>query len=182
MARNRDADVTVVVSAARLERKRREVIKSREGEDRHRYFQGVAEARYVLRKVFRLVEDEAKKVGLDPLAHQALIQVYGSAGATLRVKEIADRLDISPAFASSLVKTLVEKRYLARKKSSEDQRVAWLSMTKEGKRLLHSIDEQVQRHVDYFNRQLEPGQREAAMSILLFYVGVSLETPAAVNL
>lgn len=173
--------MTVVVSPSRLERRRREVVKSREGQDRHHYFQGVAEARYVLRKAFRMVEEEAKKAGLDPLAHQALIQVYGSAQSTLRVKEIAERLDISPAFASSLIKTLVEKRYLARKKSAEDQRVAWVSITKEGKRLLHVIDEQVQMHVDYFNRQLEPAQREAAMSILLFYVGVSLGTVKAAN-
>jgi DNA-binding MarR family transcriptional regulator len=174
--------MTVVVSPAQLERKRREAVKSREGQSRHHYFQGVAEARYVLRKVFRMVEEEAKKVGLDPLAHQALIQVYGSPESTLRVKEIAERLDISPAFASSLIKTLVEKRYLARKKSAEDQRVAWVSITKEGKRLLHAIDEQVQMHVDYFNQQLEPAQREAAISILLFYVGVSLGTTKAVNL
>lgn len=174
--------MTVVMNAARLERKRKEVVRSREREDRHSYFEGVAQARYVLRKIFRLVEDQAKKQGLDPLAHQLLIQVYGSAETSLRVKEIAERLDISPAFASSLVKDLVEKKYLARARSTEDQRAALLSITKEGRRLLHEIDEEVQLHTDYFNLQLAPQQREAALSILLFYVGISLETPATVSL
>jgi hypothetical protein len=48
-----------------------------------------------------------------------------------------------------------------------------------GKALLHAIDEQVQVHVDYFNRASTPEDRHAAVSILLFYVGVSLRSPTA---
>lgn len=174
--------MTVTVNAARLERKRKEAVRARGKEDRHDYFAGVAQARYVLRKIFRLVEEQAKKRGLDPLAHQLLIQVYGSSETSLRVKEVAERLDISPAFASSLTKDLVEKKYLTRAKSAEDQRAALLSITKEGRRLLHEIDEEVQLHTDYFNQQLESQQREAALSILLFYVGISLDTAKGASL
>jgi len=42
------------------------------------YFHGVSEARYVIRKVFRIVDDQAKQAGLEPLEHQALIQIFGS--------------------------------------------------------------------------------------------------------
>src|SRR5262245_64351375 len=105
----------LVVDAVRLEKRRERVVKARGLSDRHVYFHGVAAARYVLRKVFRLVEDEAKRAGIDPLAHQALIQIYGSEKGALRVKELAERLDISPAFSSSLVKLLVAKHYVDRK-------------------------------------------------------------------
>jgi len=48
-------------------------------------------------------------------------------------------------------------------------------VTRKGQELLHRIDEQVQIHVDYFTRSLTPAETEAALSILMFYVGVSLK-------
>src|SRR3954470_15929811 len=122
-----------VIDAARLERGREKAVKARATADRRPYFQGVAQARYVLRKVFRLVEDEAKRAGIDPLAHQALIQIYGSATGALKVKDVAERLDITPAFASSLVKALGTRRLVATQKDKQDGRVNWVQITKEGR-------------------------------------------------
>jgi len=164
-----------IVDAKRLERGREKAVKARATSDRRPYFRGVAQARYVLRKVFRLVEEEAKRAGIDPLAHQALIQIYGSAAGALKVKDVAERLDITPAFASSLVKTLVTRGFLATKRDKQDSRINWVQVTKEGRALLHRIDEQVQIHVDYFTRGLSSGETEAALSILMFYAGVSLK-------
>src|SRR3954471_6264097 len=121
-----------VIDVKRLERGRERAVKARGTADRRPYFRGVAQARYVLRKVFRLVEEEAKRAGIDPLAHQALIQIYGSAAAALKVKDVAERLDITPAFASSLVKTLVTRGFLATKRDKNDSRVTWVQVTKEG--------------------------------------------------
>jgi DNA-binding MarR family transcriptional regulator len=135
---------------------------------------GVAEARYVLRTAFRIVEDQAKEHGIDPLAHQALIQIYGSPNRELQVNQIASRLDIPPAFASSLVRALVEKGLATRRRDDQDQRVTYVAATEAGKKLLRQIDEKVQFHVDYFARQLTPGERENALSILMFYVGANL--------
>src|SRR5215467_8164948 len=104
----------LIVDAARLEKRREKAVKARKLSDRRPYFLGVAAARYVLRKVFRLVEEEAKRAGIDPLAHQALIQIYGSEKGALRVKDVAERLDITPAFSSSLINHLVAKGYVAR--------------------------------------------------------------------
>jgi DNA-binding MarR family transcriptional regulator len=162
-----------VIDAGRLEKRRAKAVKSRGAEDRHLYFRAVAEARYVLRKVFRLVEEEAGRAGIDPLAHQALIQIYGSEKGMLRVKEVAERLDITAAFSSSLVKMLTDKRYVTRERDKTDHRVIWVKVTKTGRDLLHRIDEAVQRHVDYFTRGLTPQQTEAAISVLMFYAGVS---------
>jgi DNA-binding MarR family transcriptional regulator len=170
-----------VIDAARLEQGREKVVKARAAKDRHIYFKGVAEARYVLRKVFRLVEEEAKRAGLDPLAHQALIQIYGSDDSTLRVKEVAERLDITAAFASSLVKMLVAKGYITRGRDVKDSRVIWVRVTKAGRELLHRIDEQVQIHVEYFTKQLTPAQTEAALFILMFYAGVAFKRRNADN-
>jgi DNA-binding MarR family transcriptional regulator len=165
----------LVVDAARLEKRREKAVKARGLTDRSVYFRGVASARYVLRKVFRLVEEEAKRAGIDPLAHQALIQIYGSEREALRVKELAERLDISPAFSSSLVKLLLAKQYVTRERDKKDSRAACVRVTKKGQDLLHRIDEQVHIHVDYFTRNLAPAETEAALSILMFYAGVSLK-------
>jgi DNA-binding MarR family transcriptional regulator len=169
----------LVVDAARLEKRRERAVKARAASDRGEYFRGVAAARYVLRKVFRLVEDEAKRAGIDPLAHQALIQIYGSETGALRIKELAERLDISPAFSSSLIKLLLAKQYVSRERDKKDSRVAWVKVTKKGQDLLHRIDEQVQIHVDYFTRNLDPAETEAALSILMFYAGASLRSGKA---
>ena len=166
-----------VIDAARLERGREKAVKARGTADRHPYFHGVAQARYVLRKVFRLVEEEAKRAGIDPLTHQALIQIYGSETGALRVKEVAERLDIAPAFASSLVKSLGARGFIVRSRDKTDNRVSWIKVTKEARALLHQIDEQVQIHVDYFTRNLTAQQTEAALSILMFYAGVSFRPP-----
>jgi DNA-binding MarR family transcriptional regulator len=165
----------LVVDAARLERRREKAVKSRGRPDRSLYFRGVAAARYLLRKVFRLVEEEAKRAGIDPLAHQALIQIYGSEKGALRVKEVAERLDISPAFSSSLVKHLVAKRYVTRERDKDDSRVAWVKVTRKGQDVLLRIDQQVQIHVDYFTNSIPPEETEAAFSVMMFYAGVSLK-------
>jgi len=160
----------------RIEMRRRVVQRSFDAEDKHAYFEGVAEARYVLRKVFRLVEDEAKSFELDPLEHQALIQIYGSSLMQLRVNELADRLDIAPAFASNLSRVLETKQLVSRARGKSDQRVTIVSLTETGQKLLQAIDAAVKVHVDYFARTLSLKQREAALSILMFYVGAILST------
>src|SRR5947207_1818166 len=100
--RGSSSQITVVTPRA-LEQKRRSALRSRVTGDRHHYFSCVAETRYVLRKVLRIVEDEAKVAGLDPLEHQALLQIYGHGKGALQVKQVAARLDVTPAFASVLV-------------------------------------------------------------------------------
>ncbi len=163
-----------IVDAARLERRRARAVKSRGAQDRHPYFYGVAEARYLLRKVFRLVEDQARLAGLDPLAHQALIQIYGSSTGTLKVREVAERLDITPAFASTLIQELAAKGLVLRSRDREDQRVMWTKVTARGRLVLYQIDERVQAEVDRFTGGVSESRTEAAISILMFYAGVSL--------
>ena len=72
----------------------------------------------------------------------------------LRVKEIAERLDISPAFASSLVKQLVGAGFASRARDDGDRRATHVAIIKAGIATLHAIDEAVHVHVEYFNRLL----------------------------
>jgi DNA-binding MarR family transcriptional regulator len=139
------------------------------------YFRGVADARFVIRKVFRIVDERAKSRELDPLEHQALIQIYGARGRDLRVGDVAERLDISPAFASKLVKSLSQKGLVLSSPSLEDQRVTHLKASAKGEALLIEIDADVREHVNFFARQLTHGQKAAALSIFAFYVGTNIE-------
>lgn len=164
------------IDAHRLEKRRQATIRSRSRKDKHVYFQGVANARYLLRKVFRMVEERAKRAHIDPLAHQALIQIYGSQGKSLRVKDVADRLDISQAFASSLVRVLVDNGYATRSREGEDKRETRVTVTEAGVALLIGIDAAVQADVDAFTESLSEEDKEQALSILLFYVGTSIES------
>ena len=127
--------------------------------------------------MFRIVDERAKSRNLDPLEHQALIQIYGLRDSDVRVGTVAERLDIAPAFASKLVKALTGKGFVSAAPSPHDQRVSHLSATAEGAALLAEIDADVRVHVDFFTRALTPEQKSAALSIFAFYVG----TPASVS-
>ncbi|CAN0429970.1 unnamed protein product, partial [Discosporangium mesarthrocarpum] len=139
---------------------------------RHDYFAEVAEARYILRRVFRIAEEQARHAGFDPLAHQALIQIYGSPDRRLRVNQLAERLDITPAFTSSLLKSLDTDGMIARRRDEADHRVTWVSLTGAAIEKLVAIDAAVGFHVDYFARQIPARDRKRALATLKFYVGL----------
>src|SRR3954469_24016396 len=108
--------------------------------DFHRYFSGVAQARYVIRNILRIVDEQARTAELEPLQHQTLIQVFG-ASAPLQVNDVAARLGVAPAFASRLVRELEEKGLVKRSASERDRRVTLVTVTEEGVRVLGEIDE-----------------------------------------
>src|SRR5262249_54533580 len=122
------------------------------------YVYGIAQARYVIRKVFRIVDDEVKQRGLDPLDHQALLQIFGAGHDLLTVSGLADRLDVPSALASRVVRVLDEKGLISRRDDASDRRVTKLEVTPEGRELLKSIDQAVHIHVDYFQAQLTDDQ------------------------
>src|SRR6266700_6554522 len=90
--------------------------------DFHSYFVAIARARSVVRRVFRMIDEQAKRFGLDPLEHQTLIQVYGAADHGVQTRDLAERLDISAPHASRLVRVLEEHGLVARGRSPDDQR------------------------------------------------------------
>lgn len=136
------------------------------------HFQAIAAARYVIRKFFRTMNDEAKRAGLDPLQYQALLQVYGGPDQMLSVSQLAERLDIVPAFASKLVNGLEKKGLAVRKQSKGDRRIIEVRITKAGREAARAIDRQVQVHIDYFQKQLPLSEKQAALSLIASYLGL----------
>lgn len=136
------------------------------------YVYGIAQARYIIRKVFRIVDDEAKSVGIDPLHHQALLQAFGSGSEPLTVSGLAERLDIEPALASRVAKELEQRGLVQRRRDTTDRRIVKLDVTEPGHDLLRRIDKAVHVHVEYFQTQLTDHQRQAALVILAFYTGL----------
>jgi DNA-binding MarR family transcriptional regulator len=139
-----------------------------------RHFVAVAHARYVMRTVTRIVDEQAKQESLESLEHQALIQVCGALNGSIRINVLAERLDIVPAFASRLVGKLESRGLVSRTQSTEDRRVTLVSVTEEGLRSLERINESVQAHVRFFREQLTDQERDDAFRIFAFYVGAPM--------
>jgi DNA-binding MarR family transcriptional regulator len=146
-----------------------------ESSEFHLYFQAIAEARYVIRKVFRIIDEQAKAAGLDPLEHQVLIQVFGARKGRLRVSDVAERLDITPPFASRLIKTLEGLGFVVRSPSEEDRRTVFIDATDAGRDVLGDINKRVHAHIGDFQQQLDESQRLFALAIFAFYVGAAAQ-------
>lgn len=141
------------------------------------YMHSVAEARYVVRKVVRIVAEQAKRAGLDPLEHEALLQIYGAdEAARLSVNRIAEHLDVAPALASRVIKALDTKRLVRREQDADDKRVTLVVPTDVGIAMLRSIDQEVHVHIDYFRKQLENDDRLSLMAIFAFWVGLDSDS------
>jgi len=161
-----------IASLSKTQKKKAGPARSPVSPQRHEYFKVVAQARYIWRKVYRLIEEQAKRHELDSLQHQALLQVYGSANEALRVRELAERLDIAPAFASNLVKELIGRKLLTRGSDPTDLRATLLQVTETGKTVCNEVDADVRPHVNYFTSQLTEDEQRMARSILMFYMNI----------
>ena len=143
-----------------------------DGRQFHEYFCSIAEAHHVIRKVFRLVDEQAKKAGLEPLEHKLLIQVFGAPGAPLPVRAVADRLDVSPALASRLLTGLADRGLVQREPGEDDRRVTRVTITDAGQRLLAAIDRDVRKQVGLFQDRLTDDDRAGALRIFSLYLGI----------
>jgi hypothetical protein len=112
-----------------------------------------------------------------PLEHQALIQIYGS-----KQNETAGEGGcIAPRYRSGLRLEHIEIARGAETSGAPCERSGSTRHLRSRdaagrKELLHRIDEQVHLHVDFFTQQLPQDAREAAISIMMFYIGISLTT------
>lgn len=137
------------------------------------YVRSISEARFVIRKIFRIADEQAKRYGLEPLQHQALLHVYAAGNEGLPVSRVAERLDIAAALASRLSKELERFGYVQRTQSTIDRRSTSVTATDGGAEVLRKIDTDLHLHVQYFQRQLGEADRMAALAIFAFYVGLA---------
>lgn len=136
-----------------------------------RYARAIAEGRYIVRKVLRIVDEVARESGLDPLVHQGLIQVLGAGGRHLTIGALAERLDIVPAFASRIANELEAAGLVTRVRCDEDRRVIELVATEKGVRRARDIDAEVHERWQALQKQLDDTQRADALVIFAFFIG-----------
>lgn len=141
----------------------------------HEYMQIVAHARYVFRTVQRLIDNCAKNHGVEPLEHQAMIQIYGASEQRLPIGRLAERLDIDSALASRLVQQLESRHFVRRTRSNEDKRAIYVSLTREGVKKIRAVVDAAHTEVEFFRLVSDEIQRRATHEIAAFYVG-SLKT------
>lgn len=102
----------------------------------------VADARYLMRRLFRIVDDEARREGVDPLANQLMIQLLGAESTARTVSELAVRLDVPLTLVSRLCRQLEARGMVTRSSSPSDARVTLVRATADGNRLTRKIGRQ----------------------------------------
>ena len=135
------------------------------------YMQIVAHGRYVFRTVQRLIDNCARNHGVEPLEHQAMIQIYGSSEQKLPVGRLAERLDIDSALASRIVQQLELRNFVRRTRSSADRRAIHVSLTADGVKQIRAVVDDVHTEVEFFRLVSDESQRRATHELVAFYVG-----------
>ena len=109
-------------------------------------FEVLAEFRYRLRHFLRFSEDAARSAGLTPLQYQLLLQIKGMPDRRWAlIGELAERLQIAPHGAVSLVTRCAEAGLVTRVSSESDRRQVQVFLTRDGDRLVRRIA-RVHRH------------------------------------
>ncbi|AFS70501.1 MarR family winged helix-turn-helix transcriptional regulator [Exiguobacterium antarcticum] len=95
------------------------------------------------------------------LSHQSvrILQTIQMKGA-MTVKEIANRFVLSPNTASEHVKKLEGLGYIVKQRSSVDQRVVQVSLTREGRTAVKTHTELDAKRVEHVLKQLSPAEQQ----------------------
>lgn len=90
-----------------------------------------------MRSVNQKVEEEIKKLGLNPSEFGVMEVLYHK--GPMPVQKVAQKILISSSRIAYTVKVLEQKDYLQREKCQKDGRVVYLSLTKEGQALMDEL-------------------------------------------
>src|SRR5919201_5071883 len=98
----------------------------------------VAEFRAALRRFLRTSERNARAAGLTPQRYLLLLMIKGARDRSERstVTELAERLQLAQSTVTELVSRAEDVGLVARERSSEDGRIAYLRLTEDGERRL----------------------------------------------
>ena len=96
----------------------------------------VAEFRVALRRFHNQAERIARECGLTPRWYLLMLLIKGASDLTERstVTELADRLSLAQSSVTELVARAEQAGLIGREPSSDDARVAYLTLTPEGER------------------------------------------------
>lgn len=144
----------------------------------HGYIYAVAHGRFVLRRVMQILDEQPREQGLEPLQHQALLQIFGSDEA-LTVGKVAERLGIAAAFGSRLVGQLQKRGLVEREPHPSDRRATIITASSDGVELLRSIDREIYRKIRIFQESLSEDGKYSALLVFAAYVGIDGDAIAA---
>ena len=103
-------------------------------------YRALAELRYQLRSFMRFSEQAARRVGLQPQHHEALLALRGlPEEMTPTVGLLAERLQLEHQTAVELVDRLVQRGLIERTRDTTDRRQVLLSITAAGAEILHDL-------------------------------------------
>ena len=113
-------------------------------------YSALAEFRYVLRRFLDFSEKAARKAGLTPRQHQALLVIKGYRGGDpISVGDLADRLVIHHHSAVELTNRLVESGLVVRLHDESDHRRVLLCLTEYANERLEELSG---AHLDELSR------------------------------
>jgi len=135
------------------------------------YVHALAHGRFVLRRVMQILDGLPREYGLEPLNHQALLQIYG-ADTDMTIGNVADRLGIAPAFGSRLVSQLEKGGLVERKPHPTDRRASIVAVSAAGVERLRVIDREIYRKIRVFQDDLSEEGKYSALLVFAAYVGL----------
>jgi DNA-binding MarR family transcriptional regulator len=103
-------------------------------------YTALAEFRYLIRSFLEFSENAARKAGLTPRHHQAILVIKGyGRGEPITVGDLADRLRIRHNSAVELADRLCESGLVERCHDDHDQRRVLLRLTERAEGLLEQL-------------------------------------------
>lgn len=147
----------------------------------HGYAQALAHARFVLRRVTRILDEQPRRHSLEPLNHQALLQIYGSDDG-MTITQLSERLDVAPAFGSRLVSQLDRDGLVTRTPHPTDRRAKIITTTPDGIARLRAIDHDIYRGIKIFHQELTTAGKFGALGVFASYVGLDGDSTLAGHL
>ncbi len=97
----------------------------------------LAEIRYLLRRFSAFSEEAARRAGLTPHHHQALLAIKGFPGKeSLTVGELAERLGVRHHSVVGLIDRLASRDLVQRRASLSDRRQVLIELTPQAEALL----------------------------------------------
>jgi DNA-binding MarR family transcriptional regulator len=105
-------------------------------------YRALEDFRYEIRRFLNFSESAARKAGIEPQQHQALLSIKAARpGTKATVGFLAERLQVQHHSAVELSDRLEEKRLIRRSRSAADRREVLLSLTGRGEQLLQRLSE-----------------------------------------
>ena len=103
-------------------------------------YQALAELRYQVRRFLRFSEVEARRAGLEPRQHQALLALKGlPEDRAATIGELAERLQLAHHSTVELVGRLVERGLVQRTRGAADRRQVLLALTPRAAAVLREL-------------------------------------------